>query len=99
MEQAPQLAHPPYHLPFPSSAWLKDVPDNQSGIQAGLWEGKTSRTQSQNNKKRLQLVFLINSPHLAIRKDGLGWYNPGLTHAADTNVTALQPCKANQTCT
>lgn len=52
-----------------------------------------------NNKKLPQLVFLINSPHLEIWKDCPGWYDPGLTHAADIKVTALQPCKANQTCT
>lgn len=39
-----------------------------------------------------------SSPHLAIWRDGPAWCDPGLTHAADWHVTALQPYKATQSC-
>lgn len=46
----------------------------------------------------MRLVFLIHSSHLAFKRDGPGWYDLVLTHAADMNVTALRSCKASQIC-
>lgn len=96
----PRLSHPHGQPRAPGPARLSFLIIIRERTE--VWERNLSRAPAENihrpDDKLVQPVLLGSSPQLAVWEDVPGRCDPGLTRAAGMEVTALQPCKADQTC-